>query len=358
MKFNFESAPKEETRSAESHEKKRSVLERLSKSKPARAIAFAAALFGTTAAMESRGFDTKEKRAAMVEAVGKDELQLEDLAKKFNVDIQVPGGEKTILHIAQIHGENSMDEMRSGKIDKVIRSQKRIEELLVYLKNKGLADAVYTEALSKEYKAYLDEPKYMGGEHILEIAKVLNDPMLGYSDMKQANWLYSAKCELLRRVQTLEIKHAESMKKGVDDREITTQIERDSTIAREIGENKLIKGDNVYIWGTPFKMYAEGKIDLRPAETTEADDATMAPHTLKEAIPAALEMGYKPAFRHRIREDAALELVAKDAPNLKQKIVPLVYGAAHDFREAVKEYDKKTGVNTFGLTKIEHTSGK
>lgn len=350
MKFNFESAPKEETGGVESEKKEQSVFERLAKSKPARAIAFAAALFGAAATMESRGFDTKERETSTIEAVENDELKLEDLAKKFNVDVQVPGGEKTILHIAQKHGENTLKETR--RIDKVITSQKRIEELLTYLKDKGLVDSVYTEGLNKEYKAFIDGPKHMESERIFEIAKVLNDPSLGYSEMRQANWLYSAKCELLQRAKKLEIKYAESLKSGVDDKEMTAQIERSKTIAHEIGENALIKGDNVYVWGTSFKMYAEGKIDLRSAETAEADEATMAPHTLKEAIPAVLEMGNKPAFRHRIREDAALELIAKDIPNLKQKIVPLVYGESHNFKEAINEYDKKSGNHALGLTRV------
>lgn len=353
MKFNFEMPPAENPQEAESKKDEQSVLERLYKSKSARAVAFAAALFGAGTITESVNSKHPKNEAAIAGAVEKDELKLEGLSDKFKTEVQVPGGDQTILHIGQVHrDEKSFKEF--GDVQDIIRSQKHIEELLTYLKENGTIDTVYGEGVNDAVLHNIYYVQHLDDEGIVSVAKSLKDPTHEYEEGTQAIGLYAAKCELLRRANEVDSNYQLQIKVGLPHKpEIESLIQELRKKANEIGNDELIRGDNVYLWGAETKMYSERKINLRAAQNEKADDETMAPYTLKEAIPAILDLGLKPGFRHIIRESAALDMIAKDAPTLKEKIIPLVYGRRHNFTAAVKDWDKKAGSQKFGLTRVE-----
>lgn len=351
MKFNFEMPPVGNPQEAESKKDEQSVLERLYKSKPARVVAFAAALFGAGVVTESVSNHLKNE-AAIADTVEKDALKLEGLADKFKTEVQVEGGDQTILHIAQQHNEGSLKEF--GGVDNIIKSQKHIEELLTFLKEKGIADTVYEEGINEQVLTDINQIKQLAIENVDGVLKSIQDPTFGFSESTQARCLYAARCELLQRANEQDSNYQLKIKSGFPrSPDAESRIQELRRKAAEIGNNELIRGDNVYVWGAGVKMYSEGKINLRPAQDDNADKETMAPYTLQETVPAILNGGYKPAFRHAIRENAAIDLIAKDAPTLKEKIIPLVYGAGHNFTGAVKDWDKKVGSQKFGLTRVE-----
>ncbi len=351
MKFNFEMPRADNPQEAESKKDEQSVLERLYKSKGARAVAFAAALFGAGEVAESVSKHLKNE-AEIVSAVEKDSLKLEGLADKFKTEIQVEGGDQIILHIAQKHTEGALKKL--GGVEDIIKSQRHVEELLVYLKEKGIADTVYEEGVNEAVLQNIYRIQHTATEDMLLTVKGMKDPTYGFSEETQANSLYAAKCELLRRANELDSNYQLKIKSGFPQNpETESLVKKLRADAKEIGDDELIHGDNVYVWGAGPKMYAEGKINLRAAQNDQADAETMAPYTLKEIVPTVLNAGYKPAIRHAIRENAALDLIAHDAPTLKEKIIPLIYGAGHDFTGAVKDWDKKAGSQKFGLTRVE-----
>lgn len=354
MKFNFEMLPAGKPQEAESKKDEQSVLERLYKSKSARAVAFAAALFGAGAITESAASKHPKNEATIAGAVEKDELKLEGLADKFKTEVQVPGGDQTILHIGQVH-RNEVSFKEFGGVREIIKSQKHIEELLAYLKENGIADTVYGEGVNDAVLHNISLMQHIGIEGIESMAKSLKDPAQGYSEETQAVCLYAAKCELLREANQLDSNYSQfeardGIPRGPKAESFIQELRKK---ADEIGNDELIRGDNVYLWGAAIKMYSERKINLRAAQNEKADDETMAPYTLKEVIPAILDLGLKPKFRHAIREGAALDMIAKDASTLKEKIIPLVYGAGHNFTGAVRDWNKKAGEGKFGLTQVE-----
>jgi uncharacterized protein YukE len=327
----------------------------------------------------------KEKRVA-IEALEKDGLRMERLANAFEVEAQVPGGEKTILHIGQLHLSSPDKKPDRREMQEIIQSQKHIEELLKYIVEKGAADTVYVEGITEEYKKTLDDARNLvaKSEHdspdnvIADSVVIMNDAMLvedsptsnTSEEKSKADWLYAAKCELERQYKTIEAEyktftttgHADSRyektfelwkQKGL---KIQEAMERIRVRAEKIGSNELLRGDNIYLWGVAEKMYAENKIKIGVAESKTARVKTMAPYSLSERILSIPENGYKPAYRHRIREDVALDLINKDLP--KEKVIPMIFGENHNFSESVKDFNKKTGSDKFGLIKIIPASHK
>lgn len=367
MKFNFEVPPPEETKpeeikSVEPEQKKYGILESMYKSKFARAAAFAAAIGG--ALFEAhREYASAKAQTEASEMLEKKGVKLESLANKFKAEVQVPGGDKTILHIGQIHAVGSFKSMESGKeTGEIIRSQKAVEELLTYLSENKLTDSVYVEGFGKGSVEFLklqesdvnDTPL----DSLAKNSKFLDLPELNRQDSAKAAWLYAAKLRLEKTIKAVEGKTKNLPEGSEEAKEAASRLSVFKEELSEIGSNKLIAGDNVYIWGAAAKMHAEGKINILPSETTEAREKTEAPYTLKEALPAAMSLGVKAEFRHREREDVAVKMVAQGAQAQNEKVIPLIYGDAHNFTESVTDFNKQSGHGTFGLTKVMPAEAK
>lgn len=361
---------------------KKGIFERLYKSKVARVIALTTAIFGGVAIerIQNRNQDIRqEKNVVATEALNEEGFRLEDLSSKFELEAQVPGGEKMILHIGQEHATLGM-EARSEVRKEVMSSQRHIEELLSYLVEKGITDTVYVEGITDRYKESLDDVKNLVaanlknypdnavadsaliGNYVLLAEQLKTNNIL--QEKAKADWLYSAKCELERQYIQLKIEYEKFQKTGIASERyqktfeylIREKIDPSKTIDRvkqqadEIGANELLRDDNVYLWGAAEKMYAEGKIKLESLEDPSVGNKTMAPYTMADRILSIPDFGYKPAYRHRIREDAALNLIDLDRP--EGKVVPMIFGSGHNFTESVEGFNGKDGHTKLGLTKL------
>jgi hypothetical protein len=361
---------------------RKGAFEKLYKSKTARAIALATAIFGGAAIeqTQSRNQDIRlGKNVVATEALNREGFRLEDLSGKFELEAQVPGGEKMVLHIGQQHITPEM-EARPDVRNEVISWQKHIEELLSYLVEKGITDTVYVEGITDRYKESLDNVKNLAnanfkkypdnaiadsaliGNYVLQAEQLKANGVL--QEKAKADWLYAAKCELERQYVRLRTEYEKFQKTGIASERyqktfeyliqekinLSESIERVKRQADEIGTNELLRDGNVYLWGAAEKMYAEGKIQLKPLETPSAQNKTMAPYTIADHILSFPDFGYKPAYRHRIREDAALNLIDLDRP--EGRVIPMVFGAGHNFTESVEAINEKDGHIKLGLTKL------
>ncbi len=343
-------------------------------------MALAIAIFGAGMGIERSVEHDKQVTEATMEVLKHEGLPLENLAMKFQIEQQVPGGEKTILHIGQTHLPGRLIETTSPtELKRVITSQKNIEKLLLYLKEKGVTDTVYVEGQTPEEKrGDLDEVK----THVTENrAKFQNDVLASSLEMANsssdddgpgmrdvlgegivAQTLYSDKCELEREYLKIKGEYQNFQKTGHADEQyqktfekhakdnIPQLIENIKLQAEKLGEDELIRGDNIYAWGAAEKLYAEGKINLLPAEDQAARDKTDAPFSFKERIASIPDKEYKPEYRHRLREDAALGIINQDKST--QRVIPLIYGSGHNFTEAVDGFNHKAASAKFGLVKL------
>lgn len=360
----------------------KSVLESVYKSSTFRTLALAAALFG--GALEtSRVVEKHEQRKATMatEMLDKDGLRLEDLATKFRPEIEVPSGEKTILHIAQRHFVPEVEtdaKVHAG----VVESQKHIEQLLLYLQENGLADTVYVEGVTSEYKSWLDDVKTRVNliqaqepEDVFAESETISATALQFASPEElegeefqkkqtADWFYAAACELDREYSRLQeeyqtfiqTRHATERyektfeKLTEEGTSISQRIESVRLQKETLAKNTLIHGDEIYLWGAAEKLYAEGKIKLEVVETSVAREETQADLSPLDKI-VTLPIGFnKAAYRHRLREDVAIDLINQRAPT--EKLIPLVYGNGHDFTEAVEAFNAQVGATQFGLSKL------
>jgi len=363
----------------------RSVLESI-KSHPVQALTLAAIFFGGTVGGVGRleQKHQEEQNSAQVEALRKGGFRLEELVSKFKLEVQVSGGEKVILHIAQTHHANSMLNESPEEIQNVIESQKHIEELLLYMKEKGVANTVYNEGVTPESMEALNEIKTLIADNqkkfpdntFSDSARIINYSSVIEQDVKEtkntdnekneanAYILYAMKCELEREYLQIKKEYGIFKKTGhADERyqktfesfqrdgeNIPRLIENIRGWAEKIGKNELLCNGRVYyILGAVNKMYAEDVINIRPVETNEARAETYAPYSLSDRVLSIPYEG-KPTYRHEVREEAALDLIIRD--NTKEKVIPLVYGVGHNFSKSVNEVNKKTGFVKFGLIKL------
>jgi hypothetical protein len=131
--------------------------------------------------------------------------------------------------------------------------------------------------------------------------------------------------------------------------DVNRTLENIKLRSEKIGANELISGDNVYLWGAAEKMYAEDKIKIEPAESQEARNKTDAPYSWQEKLLVPL-LGPRHEQRHRIREDSALGFMGEKVSS--ERVIPLIYGEAHNFTGSVEEFNHKSGSKKFGLTKL------
>lgn len=365
----------------EVEEKKKTTFEAIYKSKAARALALATALFGAGVAEKIHHDGQHKEKAAAIELLEKEGYKLEDIASKFKLEAQVPGGENTILHLAQLHHSQEADV--DPKLQKdVIDSQKNIGQLLSYLAEKGMSDTVYVEGVTPQYLLSLDDVRNLvaqnqekSKDNVFEDSLLVintafevqgREPTTASAKKAKADWLYAAKCELENECAKIKTEYEIFLKTGHADeryektfthlgRNVISSIDGVRKEARAIGQNELLRGDNVYYWGAAEKLYAEGKIKLKSAGDKTADEKTMAPNSLVEDIVYMPGDGQKPVRRHRIREDATLTIIGQDTP--QEKIIPLVYGAGHNFTESVTAFNKDAGSAKFGLTKLTPETG-
>lgn len=240
-----------------------------------------------------------EERNRVIEATGVDIQEIADRSN-LSVEIQTTSSDGTyVLHIGQTHYIEGIEKNNSVSLQ-IIESQKRIESVLLSLKEHGITN-VYCEGRTHENN--------ISSECVA---------------------LYRTKAELA-----------------------------------PFGE------DAVFFAGADEKLSAEGKIKILPAETDEGNDGGFIhDDELKRVKDAYFNADFKALTTEQIqqlkqeydrvkalddeltytaRENIAVEKIRGGiAQNTTGKLIPLVYGRAHDFSDNIN----RPGDTAIGLIRI------
>jgi len=380
-------------------EKKKSIFEKLYKSKTARLLAFLGFL-GTSSTFLPKAKYEYQKPSKTYELVEHRKLDLKELSEKFKSEIQIPHEKRSIVHIGQIHGADTIQETQE-KIDikEAISNQKGLEELLLFLSKNYQLRNFYAEglvegqlqligAVKNEINSIRKDEERLPPETWNRLLNLYTSADLEKvkSEMPEryrAYVIYLSKCEFDKEINSLdnEYRRYEDEKekpsekygklfqiwseKGVNSQKVFDNLEKQKNI---IANHELIQGDRVYIWGAPMKLYLEGKINLIPAETLEANQQAFTPYPgseitfTKEQLkdPKERERFEKlleerkeiQEARHNIREDAAIDIITSSPDFQTQQFIPLIYGVGHNFKDNVEKFNKESPDQEIGLIQV------
>lgn len=346
-------------------------LEKLYKSRFARALVLLSSLsfFGQFGCIEK---PCQQHRKQAQVKLAKKIIDIGNQSRFFN-SYAVHKGDKYILSIGQIHSDIYMDvtekvftEHSEHGVDDLVNNQKYIESLLLELIQRYGVKDVYLEKTpstwnldrireTKEKIKNLKTPE----QKIRAIESMHNDiDMLASCDSEKGPLLYAL---------YVSLQHIDGS--ALPKRE---QISR-TVLLSTIGNDPLISGDRVYVWGGAMKLFAEDRIDIKIADDDEkaakrlsryvgTEDEAELEERLRSGRVRPEELANHKEFTKRnfevnnIREDAAVSIVAEGAKRSDQKFYPLIYGVTHNFSDNVKRHNdthsSKLGlVNMYEKTK-------
>src|SRR3989338_208169 len=382
---------------------RRNLFERVYKSKTARMLAMAATI-GISGKFLFEKQEEYHKPSTQYELVEKNRLELGELEKKFSSKVEIPNSEnKYILHIAQIHGSNNLEESKRrmemiGKdLGYLIEKQRDIEGLLTLLSEKYQVKDVFVENIDKTVNGLIEQIKsdivqnQDGSKRIpperwniaMNTFSFAKNSREGITDAQRAYLLYLAQNTVKKEMISLSQFYESYRTKtgeippeyinlfniwGQRDISLDDVMKNLSDQEKEMGAHELLKDDIIYVWGGAMKAYLEGKINVHPAETMEANQEAFAKYPggamtftqeqLKD--PKELErfrkiIGGRTAIDergHDIREDAAVNLIAQSPNFQSRQFSPLVYGKGHDFKNNIEKFNEQSQYD-IGLIQIE-----
>jgi hypothetical protein len=296
-----------------------------------------------------------------------------------------------ILHIGQMHPANLKGAIETEQqIAEIVRIQKDIEKILVGLKKNGrkpievVFEEGYVEEDAGSIEALRDALKTI--THLMsEDPRWFNKATLGFSSLRE-NISPSA----MAAMRLIFKNKAEDVYKNLIKKLPENQHEK---IVKDFREFlKIIKADSLdqdvyYSLGAATKLCFEEMMAIMPSETRQGnDDGGRAYESLlevclkiKENPPAASEEKAKllkdfldrerkvEEFCFEKREDIAIGEIMERFDGLKktrnQRLIPLVYGDAHNFSNNIRGWNqnnpgKKLGLIDFRHKELKHHSRK
>lgn len=299
----------------------------------------------------------------------------------FSLDVKNPEG-KYVVHIGQTHAHYDREKKEITWSQNQIASQKNIEKLLLSF-NQSSPATVFTEGVACEEKDSSDmesakalnqllstvektEITHEKAERLLNVLKTATHALAVYRETKTTLQPYLVASAIIKLTENIKLKAPQEFIKGnAKLAAIEAQIQ---TIRQTSG---LTPEDMPYTAGAVQKLYAEGKIILRGSEklSTNLEGATAleayknAGLSLKQArteleIQEAVKKirETKKLFEKHSKEDreaVALEIIQKGVAASKEKIIPLVYGAAHDFQDQVEIRNNEHPEHRLGLITLQ-----
>ncbi|MDO8515987.1 MAG: hypothetical protein Q7S28_01925, partial [bacterium] len=300
----------------------------------------------------------------------KDAEKILNLGKEsggFDMYASQEGG-KYVLSIGQVHSdvmlkgtENAFEKLTEGGIQDLIDNQKHIEALLLNLKENYGVKEIYLEdtpsswslkkidLLKNELGAIANPETKLS---FIEAACAhFDDSMF---DCEKGPLLYCLQ-HALQELATTDLNEAGRV--------------RAATLQKNIASSPLVSGENVYLWGGALKLFVEGKMNAKIADADKEaakefasknffaetpgiqndDENENLEQRLRSAKIMASKMADQKDFmrmfiaNNNFREDAALDIIARDAVHSSQRFYPLVFGVAHDFSDNIKKYDESHG---------------
>lgn len=378
----------------------KNIFEKMYKSKILRALILAGAIGGAAKAIPDAS--QKETQTEIkYEKVEKNSFDLGSLQKNFSSKIETENHEgKYVVHIGQIHGGDSVEESKNGmesagkNLEYLIERQKGIEKILLYLAERYQTKDVFVEGVDASLvnlvenvkkQIYYNENREKNNpqerwDAANYLSKLAQKNSSGLTQKHQAHLLYLAQCvlknesenlfrakESLAKNQQCLKEYSDIIKKLENEKvDIPQVINNLSKIQKEIGNNNLLKNERIYIWGGAMKLYMEGKINIHPTETLEANKEYFAKHatspsfTKEELKTPDVQQKIKEITEERenvlkqrndLRENVALDAIIKSRVSEHQQFIPLVYGEGHDFKDNVDKLNKENW--NIGLLRLD-----
>jgi len=344
------------------------------------------ALFAGSAKSESvRSESTTEHQTNSIERTEKAiKLEISRFADTVGFDCSLSlgnGDGKYILHIGQIH-KTPYNLTNAVQHARVIDYQKSIADFISSLVNdRSSTTNVFTEGFTAEDEGVCNEIRLSIKSDLDNLAFDLNSYRMltalhskhssGMTDLKifmtQLNYLFRAK---LNELEKYFQSHPEAT--GNFNEQEKQDFERSLKYAREmfVGSNAYPGEDAIFYYGAAEKLFLDGKIYRKAAEARASnaaafkiddtiDDAIKkmgSASTKEESDNLAMEVGKLKASEKKItydiREDVALRILGDFARTNNQQVIPLVYGASHDFSDNVLKWNKSHPKQPFGLIKV------
>ncbi len=256
-------------------------------------------------------------------------FDLQRLESVAAAKLEIPGGQY-VFHIAQMHGGGSLTATKEVyakegiPFERLIECQKQIADVLTFLHTTYGVETVYQEGLTPEDAAYSTNQLSQAHENPKELGTKI------YKDWEDDRG--RAIPAFFDRFRALDML-------------VGAQALRGTTEGDHLAHDPLIEGDMKYVWGAAHVLAAEGGISLSAAEDSDANGRAV----LSGPTPVA---GLTSAVGKKIREEAALKSIARDAKLSKETPVALVYGASHDFADNVRAHNIDYN-ETIGLIRID-----
>lgn len=250
-------------------------------------------------------------------------IDLKPLEAVANAKIEIIGG-RYFIHVAQMHGANSLETTKNAlakhgvPLEKLIECQKQVEATLTFLKDKQYVDGVFLEGMIPEDVASYAKVR----------GKIAEKDVAAGHDLHM-QWKQDAAQGLPKEFdeyRALDLIAAAKLLEGT--------AEGDA-----VKEDPLIAGDMQYVWGGAHVAAVRDGLPLYAAEDPIAN-------------ARAVEVGLTSDEGHHVREEAALNLMLRQQQPTAEKSAAFVYGAAHDFSQVVRERNEKSQTD-FGLIRID-----
>ncbi len=347
---------------------------------------------GAAAVVGGAGLYKSGKEVSKVEKGSKGKIiekrtgvDMEKIAEQnnFSAEMEIDNGTGPyIIHIGQVHEPpTGSDVERSLFKRKVIAVQKNIEKITLDLQGGGACDEVcvegYTTKILLSYLAYISDVRKKTSETQPTVeAFCVKARELERLSMLAAVGMEVGKADgvdcyiLFKEMEKMEKYFQKNPPKFKKDENGIGQESHQKTeeekFAKAVklledarsGKNELLSLDGIYRAGAELKLLIDGKIKINPAE-----DETV----INKAVDALREVEKQVAlegknelveankrfasFAFRPREDAAVNFISKTETGGK-KLILLVYGSGHNFKDAVDAYNKANPKRRFGLIKL------
>lgn len=316
--------------------------------------------------------------------VGIDIISLSKAAG-FEATMEVPSetGEY-ILHIGQVH--NTDEANHNPDLQKIIvGSQKNIEKVLLGMNTDGtvpvFAEAILSDGPNSSHYLELMYGNFRKDLDNIQIDSSVFKKILSYAE-NWVNMLGDSEIEddILTKINYLCNKRAlvsylELKARGMLTNELELEYATTIQTLTPKGYLKPLGTDAIYYLGAAEKLSNEGLINVQGAETSEGNNSILEYSTEWESIKETyfnLDLEKTPLNkiqeiakkyneiknkRNQViledRENIAVQIIDvwKSRAFVSGKIIPLVFGNNHDFKNNVEESGQRNG-SKFGLIKL------
>ncbi len=292
------------------------------------------------------------------------------LSEKFDIEWKSLG-QRYIVHIGQFHGQHNLNDIEAAPRTKaaVIEAQKAIEEALLYLRKTHGVEDVYVEGVTPDIEKMFAEDD-AAVDRLSKDLEAKKFVVVGQTIMQWTNGYYKRLAEgdfprdegkalfsyfLLCRLNDFFTAYEATPQ---PERLPEALLQALSSARANFKNDRLIAGENIWVWGAAEKLRSEHIFRVRAAENKEVVDKTeaMTREMYKKDEEGVLkEADTAPVIQlQNQREDIALDAALQGAVKDSKKFIAIIYGNAHDFSGNLRRMHEQGKAQGFGFVKLNN----